>query len=78
MADDPVIDREKRMKALLESCQQLFANANATTGVCMCGGSMSNHDNPMLCGHSPVDSGSYYQSLLAKDIDDFLNEGGVT
>ena len=68
-------NREQRMKALLERCQQLFANVNTASGVCMCGDAMDNHANPMHCGHSPVDSGVYYQAALAKDIDEFLAEG---
>lgn len=30
------------------------------SGVCCCGDGMARHDNPMDCGHSPVDSGEYY------------------
>lgn len=47
--------------------------ADAENGVCCCGDNMDRHSNPMDCGHSPVDSGSYAQSLVIEDAKKILN-----
>lgn len=39
---------------LLEYARGL-ANAPVASGVCCCGSDMDRHENPMYCGHSPVD-----------------------
>lgn len=42
--------------ALLETAERL----DPTEGYCCCGDDMQRHADPMSCGHSPVDAGSYY------------------
>jgi len=49
--------------ALVESLTallRLIDEFGIKSGVCCCGDDMERHDNPMDCGHSPVDSGEYY------------------
>lgn len=38
----------------------MMDNVDFQSGVCCCGSDMSRHEDPMYCGHSPVDSGEYY------------------
>mgnify|MGYP000846790213 FL=1 len=44
-----------RAIAIIEHC-------DVTEGVCCCGDDMDTHAEPMSCGHSPVDHGSYTAS----------------
>lgn len=37
-----------------------------SSGVCMCGSPTEGHESALTCGHSPVDSGEYYLSELAR------------
>lgn len=76
---DQAIDRD-----LLARCLYPYAKmADATNGVCCCGDNMERHANPMDCGHTETDSGSYAQYLVLQnaekklDIDpnDFSMEG---
>lgn len=38
-----------------------------SSGVCMCGSPTEGHESALTCGHSPVDSGDYYLSELARE-----------
>lgn len=38
-----------------------------SSGVCMCGSPTDGHESALDCGHSPVDSGEYYLSELARE-----------
>ena len=47
----------------LQMWETLYVNVSMKSGVCCCGDDMENHENPMNCGHSPLDSGEYYAAL---------------
>lgn len=47
------------MRELVGGAQGILMNCDVETGICCCGDAMENHGNPMDCGHSPVDHGSY-------------------
>ena len=48
----------------LDAWMDLAANCNIEEGVCCCGDNMENHGDPMNCGHSPTDHGSYIARML--------------
>lgn len=47
------------MTQVLGAVTNLDQYVDFATGVCCCGASMDGHEDPMECGHSPVDSGIY-------------------
>jgi hypothetical protein len=58
---DPLSDpRVKALVKALDACMTSLERADTTEGVCCCGDSMDQHSDPMWCGHSPVDMGTYY------------------
>lgn len=64
---DPLAD--ERVRKLVEAAKgwlDLATHCSIEEGVCCCGDSMQNHSNPMDCGHSPVDHGSYIAMRLEK------------
>lgn len=73
---DELVGALKQAEAILHNCY-------VTEGVCCCGDDMERHANPMDCGHTPVDHGSYvanqwledHAALLAKT--DEIEIGGV-
>ena len=50
-----LVEALTRAVAIIEHC-------DVTEGVCCCGDNMDTHAEPMSCGHSPVDHGSYTAS----------------
>lgn len=52
----------KQALEALKSCVVSLERADTKEGVCCCGDNMETHDNPMNCGHSPVDMGEYHAS----------------
>ena len=50
----------------LEAWLEVAARCSIEEGVCCCGDNMENHTNPMDCGHSPVDHGSYVAMHLVE------------
>jgi len=49
----------ERWRELVEQAEAIFRNCSVSDGTCCCGSSMSNHESPMHCGHSPYDAGEY-------------------
>lgn len=49
---------------LLKRWMDTSREVDCSSGVCCCGDSMENHADPMCCGHSPVDSGTYVVDRL--------------
>lgn len=65
---DPVLS-DPRVKALvdhLERWLELASHCAIEEGVCCCGDNMEGHSEPMNCGHSPVDHGSYIAQHLVE------------
>ena len=62
----------REARALLESADELIRQCSITTGACCCGDEMANHSDPMICGHSAVDQGTYYASNLQERIKELL------
>ena len=67
---DEMLSELRRLHAeLLEiakSVEGMVSNCDISSGVCCCGDSMEKHQDPMYCGHSPVDSGVYAADSLLK------------
>ena len=56
-----------RLREALEGLLTLVEHANFEEGWCCCGDDMLHHQNPMDCGHTPVDMGEYHASLAIKE-----------
>ena len=56
-------------RLIIASLVNLVKEGDYSNGICCCGDSMENHST--YCGHSPVDSGSYYSS---KEFEQILEE----
>ncbi|WP_313329432.1 hypothetical protein [Comamonas sp.] len=54
-----MFNRIQELESALQGTVDFLTHAPLETGICCCGDSMSQHGNPMDCGHSPVDSGGY-------------------
>lgn len=52
-------EENKRLRALVDYAARIFMHCTVTDSVCCCGDNMEGHSDPMSCGHSPVDRGSY-------------------
>lgn len=52
---------------LMERLVGILAVADASSGFCGCGESMSDHSNPMDAGHAPVDYGSYVAGQVVQE-----------
>lgn len=64
---------EESMVRLAHAVKQVLDinhHASFQSGVCCCGSEMSRHDNPVHCGHSPVDSGEYYGDMALQELQD--------
>lgn len=59
--------RAERAEDRIKDWIELVSHVSIEAGVCCCGDDMENHSNPMDCGHSPVDHGSYMADLLVED-----------
>lgn len=55
--------REQQLRELIE-------HAPVSSGVCCCGDSMDSHQDPMVCGHSPVDQWDWAVFGLLKETPD--------
>jgi phage shock protein A len=51
---------------LLEAWGDVAVHCSIEEGVCCCGDNMENHTNPMDCGHTPLDHGTYIAIQLAE------------
>lgn len=49
----------RTLRQAIQHTIALLDAAGLENGVCCCGDNMVGHADPMLCGHSPVDSGAY-------------------
>jgi hypothetical protein len=49
---------------LLEAWGDVAVHCSIEEGVCCCGDNMENHTNPMDCGHTPLDHGTYIAGHL--------------
>lgn len=56
-----------RLRVALDGLLTLVEHANFAEGWCCCGDDMLHHQNPMDCGHTPVDMGEYHASLAIKE-----------
>jgi hypothetical protein len=57
------------VKALVDNLEgwlNIAHHCDITDGCCCCGEDMTNHSEPMSCGHSPVDHGSYVADGMVK------------
>lgn len=52
---------------LVKQAVDIFTYCTVEDGVCCCGDYMDKHSNPMSCGHSPVDHGSYVAGRWRED-----------
>lgn len=65
-----IVDLEaevEKLRTLLEGWLQLASHCDISEGVCCCGESMEGHSNPMDCGHTPLDHGTYIAVQLGKE-----------
>ena len=51
---------------VLEAWGDVAVHCSIEEGVCCCGDNMENHTNPMDCGHTPLDHGTYIAIQLAE------------
>ena len=65
-----LVESLTRAVAIIEHC-------DVTEGVCCCGDNMDTHAEPMSCGHSPVDHGSYTASQWLDEARDALTKIGA-
>ena len=56
-----------RLRDALDGLLASVEHANFEEGWCCCGDDMLHHQNPMDCGHTPVDMGEYHASLAIKE-----------
>lgn len=59
--------RCERLENLALRASGIFMNCLVEDGMCCCGEEMYEHSNPPLCGHFPVDHGSYQASKWMED-----------
>ena len=59
---------------LLEAWGDVAVHCSIEEGVCCCGDNMENHTNPMDCGHTPLDHGTYIVIQLAEETSATLAE----
>lgn len=62
-----ILAERDRLRGALEGLLTLVEHANFEEGWCCCGDDMLHHQNPMDCGHTPVDMGEYHASLAIKE-----------
>ena len=59
--------RLRKAVELLEAWGDVAVHCSIEEGVCCCGDNMENHTNPMDCGHTPLDHGTYIAIQLAEE-----------
>lgn len=60
---------DPRVAALISQMEAWLNVANhcsITEGVCCCGDNMEGHTDPMGCGHTPTDHGTYHAHRLVE------------
>ena len=57
-----MLDHIDAQAATIARAIAIIEHCDVTEGVCCCGDDMATHAEPMSCGHSPVDHGSYIAS----------------
>lgn len=57
----------QELMTALESCLASLERADIREGYCCCGSDMERHDDPMSCGHSPIDAGEYYTGQIMEE-----------
>lgn len=67
------LGERERIVRLLDNAAAIFSNCVVEDGVCCCGDNMSNHPQPMNCGHSPVDHGAYVTAQWMDEYHDHLH-----
>lgn len=74
-----LIERLQRAEKALEEAREhiegfcaIVEHCSVTDGSCCCGEDMARHSNPMDCGHSPIDHGSYAADNAHRAAKDFL------
>ena len=50
----------------LEAWLEVAKHCSITEGVCCCGDNMKGHADPMDCGHTSTDHGTYHAHMLVK------------
>ena len=63
--DALTVERDRLLEAL-DGLLTSVEHADFAEGWCCCGDDMLHHQNPMDCGHMPVDMGEYHASLAIK------------
>lgn len=66
---DRYVLSDPRVKTLVEHLErwlELASHCAIEEGICCCGDNMDGHSDPMNCGHSPVDHGSYIAQHLVE------------
>jgi hypothetical protein len=62
-ANARLIAAAPELLAVLQDLLGVLEHVSLESGICCCGDNIANHDHPMNCGHSPVDSGTYYGDM---------------
>ena len=57
----------EKLRGLVDLAANIFTHCTVTDGVCCCGDNMDGHPDPMGCGHTPVDHGSYVVDKWCKE-----------
>lgn len=71
------VEESEVVKAIVKSLEgllEVMEHCTVEDGVCCCGDNMKNHPNPMNCGHSPVDHGTYIANQLYEQAHNALDE----
>ena len=56
----------RAMVSQLEAWLEVAKHCSITEGVCCCGDDMKGHADPMDCGHTSTDHGTYHAHMLVK------------
>lgn len=69
-SEQDTLDKLAAAQAREQQLRKLIENAPVSSGVCCCGDSMDSHQDPMVCGHSPVDQWDWAVFGLLKETPD--------
>lgn len=64
----------KALVSQLEAWLEVAKHCSITEGVCCCGDNMKGHADPMDCGHTPTDHGTYHAHMLVKSTQSAIAE----